>query len=660
MKSTVGESPNPLGLNLDFMFGRGYLWAKREKLSDWITLESLRMEIPDLSFPFDARGGLDRFRNTRCLARQIEIGISEVGLGDLLRRATEDLERFEDLQVTFLEDAIHLSVKVSAFGSDTYVSFRAAPIPPEPPRADEIHLSMYDYRAFGPLPFPARLVAYELMTGLLNTPLLRPPGRGSSFTVGVAGDILRFRPLKLLLLHIFPAVGWKLPDLSDIALDGARVRPGGFTIRASARDDDYHGDEESEHELGATREGARALAAYESKNLFVDADEALFNGQIRQALELFAGYRDAYGLHSDLAARWLDCLIADPSPANVAEAEAICRELQEENPDDLHALLVRPTLALVADDDEEVIEAYDELARILRERGERPDWVLCQTAAAQRLADDHPEEAAERLREVLKVSPRNRVALEALRELYTRLGERSGLEEVLKRLTGVYTDRDTLKETYLELAHHLLDREGELAEARLYLEKVLRLDPAQLEALDTLGESYALSDEPLRALKAFGSAARAAEADGQARRAAKLRFRVARLWFEELGDVGQALLSCRRALSMWESDQVDAPTREYVDVLEFAAKLCEERERLEEATDYWMQVIPLLEESLERASAQSATAPAPGAGEVAEDLEAELRSRLVAAHEALGKLYAQRNRADQAVPHFRRIIEVDP
>lgn len=142
MQTESSERPNPLGLNLDFMFGRGYLWADRERLSDWITLESLRMEIPDLSFPFDARGGLDRFRSTRCLVREIEFAISEVGLGDLLSHAARDLDRFSDLQIRFLEDAIHVSVRLEAFGSSTFVSFRAALIPPEPARLDEIHLSL--------------------------------------------------------------------------------------------------------------------------------------------------------------------------------------------------------------------------------------------------------------------------------------------------------------------------------------------------------------------------------------------------------------------------------------------------------------------------------------------------------------------------------------
>ncbi|MFP4599084.1 MAG: hypothetical protein ACLFVJ_12575 [Persicimonas sp.] len=670
MKPSSAESTNPLGLNLDFMFGRGYLWANRERLSDWITLESLRMEIPDLSFPFDARGGLDRFRNTRCLVREIEFAISEVGLGDLLRQAGEHLDRFEDLQVRFLDDAVHLSVRVRAFGSDTYVSFRAALIPPEPARADEIHLSLYDYRAFGPLPFPARLVAFELMTGLLNTPLLRPPGRGQSFTVGVAGDILSLRPLKLLLLHIFPRVGWKLPNLSGVLLEGARIRPGVLTIRATSRDEDYHQKASKNYQLSGTREGASALAAYEAKDLFANADQALFDGQIRQAMELLAGYRDIYGLHSELASRALDCLVADPSPSHLAEAEAICRELQAEEPGDLRALLVRPTLALVSGHNsfsasadvsantEEVVEAYDALADALSERGDTADWILCQLAASQHLAGNAPKEAAARLREVLKVSPRNRIALEALQDLYTRLGEQPGLEEVLKRLTGVYTDRDTLKDTYLRLARHLMDREGELAEARLYLEKVLRLAPTELEALDTLGESYVLSGEPLRALKAFGSAARAAEANDKPRQASRLLFRVAKLWREELGDTGQALLSCRRALSMWQPSDQAKLKLEHADLLEFAARLCEERERLEEATDYWMEAIPVLEELFERApsrsSAQSGTDSVEG--RAVETFEA----RLIEAHEELASLYERRDRPQAGASHLRRVIELDP
>jgi tetratricopeptide (TPR) repeat protein len=663
-------SQNPLGLNIDFLFGRGYLWAKRERLSDWITLESLRMEIPDLQFPFDARGGLHRFRNTRCLVREIELTISEVGLQDLLARAASYLEGFRDLRLRFGDDTIHVSFRVRAFGADTYVSFRAALIPPEPARADELHLSLYDYRAFGPLPYPARLLVYELMTSMLNTPVLKPPGRGSSFTVGLAGDIISFRPLKLLLLNIFPRVGWKLPNLAGVVLDGARLRPGQLTLRASSRDESWYTSvREPSFQLTSTQEGARALAAYEAKDMFSHVDQALFEGRMDQAMSLLATYRDIYGPHEELIARALDCLLSDPTPGNLAEAGAIVRELEREDTLHLQAALAEPVLAMLGDGrPDKIVAAFDRLAEALRRRQDLDDWILCALTAVSYVEEDRPQEAVARLRDVLKIAPRHQAALEQLVRLYERLGDWGGYEEMLKRLTGVYTEREQLKRTYITLAHHLMDRRGQVAEARLYLEKVLRLAPGEFEALNTLGESYVLSQEPLRALKAFGSAARAAEADGQVRDAAKLHVRIARLWRQELDNPAEALLSCRRALQLQQSAS-NIPVEEVLEALELAAALCEQRERPDEALAVWMEIIPRLEALAERAPAEEALTGAAGAlgglltleaGQQAAAVRREQRARLVNANMHVARLYVQRGRAEAASPYWRRALELEP
>lgn len=651
MEASSQESTNPLGLSLDFMFGRGYLWAQRQRLSDWIALESLRMEIPDLQFPFDARGGLDRFRHTRCLVREVEFAISEVGLGDLLAEAASHLDGFEELDIRFLEGAAHITLRMSSFGADSYLSFRAALIPPEPARADEVHLSFYDYRAFGPLPYPARLVVHELVTSLLNTPVLRAPGRGHSFTVKIAGDIISFRPLKLLFLHIFPKVGWKLPNLSGVVLESAQIRPGVMTIRAIDDDPQAGGPARSGgFDLATSKEGGRALAAYEAKELFSHADRALFDGELRQALSLLSNYRDVYGLHPALVARLLDCLVADGSPANLATAESMRRELVAEDPEDLQAALVAPLIALARRRDEEANQGFEALSKKLEARRETRDWILCELALAQCLADDDPQRAAARLRQVLKRDPRHRAALETLRTLYDRISEPARLEETLKRLTGVYTDRETLKQTYLELARHLMDRQGELAEARMYLEKVLRLDAESLEALDALGQSYVLGEQPLRALKAFGSAARIAEARDQRSRASQLLFRVAQLWLEEMEDPRQALLGLRRSLTL--SQEAEEPDTERATKLQCTARVCELLSRDEEAMQYWGDAVALLERSVEREFASLDS-------EVAAESNSA-RDELMEAHRRLAELYDRRDRPAVAASHMRRILEVVP
>ena len=673
MEATSLMSANPLGLNLDFLFGRGFLWAKAEHLRDWISLDLLRMEIPDLSFPFDGRGGLGRFRNTRCLVREIEVSVSESGLRDLIAQAAASLEGFESLEVRLLQGAAHVSLKMSAMGATTYLSFKVALIPPEPPRADEIHLSLYDYRAFGPMPYAPRLLAADLLTSLLDTPTLRPPGRGESFSVGVAGDILSLRPLKLLLLHLFPQAGWKLPNLAGVVLDGSRIRPGQISLRATTRSESwYQPDPEGRElfELSATLEGSRALAAYEAKDLFGAADQTLFQGDLTRTIEQLMTLQDVYGPHPELVARTLECLLADPTPAHLTEAEVLCQRVLAQEPETIEALIARPTIATLSKrPDAEILAHYDALSAELRRRQEIDDWVLCELAAAKFLAKASGQDALVRLRGVLTLAPRNMEVLSQLRVLTKRAGDWQGHEQVLKRLTGVCTERQQLKQVYLDLAHLLMDRRGEVGEARIYLEKVLRLEPGEVEALDTLGSGYLLSDQPLRALKAFSSAARAAEGRGEFDRAAALHFRATMLWSRDLHNASEALLSCRRALELHGQDPGPVSGLDTLEYTLWLAQLSRERERWDDALRAQSEAIALIETILGAPTPPDLTLalssrlrelePIEGF-DMAAHLHKGLRQMLIQAERDLAELYLTRNRPDAAEPHWSRVLELDP
>lgn len=652
---------HPLPLHLDLVFGKGFLSAEDVPLADWLTLESLRMEIPDLSFPFEGGGGVERFQQTRCKVRDIALSVDESGLASRLRRATSSLDEFEEMRIRFQEDALHVSLRLDAFGTETAFSFRVALVPPEPPRADEIHLSLYDYRWFGPLPYPARLLAFEWLTGVLDHPAFATSGRGRPYQVGIAGDMASFRPFKMLLLEVFPKRGWKLPDLSEVVLDDVRMAPGELTIRASGEDDQWTSGDDPVEDLRESREGRRALAAYESKDLFAPADEALFDGEIDEALELLSSYREQYGLHPHLASRMLDCLLADPSGAQLAEARAICEELVADNPDDLRAHLARPLLAMISEGEDAALEPYEELSDLLRERDDTPDWILSELVVADLLDRDDPDRAADRLREVLRTAPHSRPVLERLRTLYRRLEDWNQLEDVLKRLTSIYDDRERLRETYLELARHLMHRTQAVGEARHYLQKALAIDSDDLEALEALGESYTLGDKPMRAVKALASAARTAEARGESTRARELQFRVARLWRDELDDPGQALLSARRAIATTETERgpassLDRPRAiEYARQLEFAADLCEELDRGEEALGHWAEVVNLLERLV-----GADDVPEKPVGEVESPDPSSPVGRLAEAHRRQADLYLERDRSAAAEQQWERVLELDP
>lgn len=679
------QSDAPLGLSLDFMFGRGYLRCDRRRIADWIGVESLRMEIPDLEFPFETDGGLGRFRHTRCLVREVEMSVSEVKFAELIEEATGELEDFDGIDVRFLEDAICIGFRFRRFDTNPWISFRMSAITPEPSRADEIHLSVYDYRAYGAVPCPTRVIVHELITKILDSPAFQSAGVGPAFTVGVAGDILRLRPLKLLFLNLFAPAGWKLPNLSGIALRQIRIRPGKATLRAVDETDEATDDTDDEpRDLTATKEGAKALAAYEAKELFAPADQALFERRFDEALSLLENYRDVYGLHPALVKRLLESLVADGATEQLAEAESICRRVRDENPDDLSPRLIEPLVALARRRHQAAVEAFASLSEELREREEFFDWTLCELAIADLLADDEPERAAEHLREILERSPRFRPALEALHELYDRVDDRAGFEETLKRLAGVYTERDKLEKTYLELAQHLIAQREDLGEARMYLEKVLRLDDDNLQALCALGDSYALGEQWLRSLKAYGSAARTALADERPGVAAGLHGRIADIWLRRLDEPHQALLEYRRALSVANNvDDLGARGLDEDDEslwiigedshyghsageplgglpaaraswLEGAARACELLSRDDEAIRYWNDALSAWEKLIDEADRAPEDDPdSPSA------LSA-LENRLAETHRRLGRLYDGRDRTETADRHFRRLLELKP
>jgi len=626
---------HPPGLNLDFLFGRGYLSTSNHRVGDFATVDSLRMEIPDLTFPFDARGGVGRFRNTRCQLRQLRLVISESGLDAMLGRAVEEVQGYEELRVRFVEGAAHLSTRVRTLGSDTFLTFKASAIPPEPSRGDALHIFLHDVRPYGPVPYPARLLVSELVSRLMQSPALQPSGAGKPFDVFLEGDLVELRPIKLVLMEMFAQHGWKLPSVAGLRFESVTVQPGSLSIAVRVDGQAWERPEPGRDalaETAATRAGAQALAAYEARDLLAEADAALFEGQLTRAIDVLRGLRERYGLHPAIVEGMLDTLLAAPGPGHVAEAQSIVDELLRSDPENLRGHLAQPTLALMRGDQAGAVRAYQQLAELLKDRGESTDLVAASLACAMVQRRQDPEGAVKLLREVTRLAPRNRIALEMLRELYAATDDVEGQVDVLRQLAGMYAERDALLDVYQQLATLLMERRNDLTEARLFLEKTLRLDPGRLQALFSLGESYVLDGQPLRAIRAFGSAARAAQERGDRALATELHVKNAELW-RELGDFNSALLECRRALGL---------SPDHRKALELAVLLARDHGTVEEVLGLLAHLVPLAEADVE----QAAGGP--------ERSEAAREARRI--HGFAAEVASARHREDTAAAHHRKAL----
>src|SRR5690242_18267041 len=75
-----------IDIALSFSDGRGILSLEGRPVGDVARLEALELEIPNLSFPFDASGGAWRFQRRRCLLRRATLSADLARLEEALRR----------------------------------------------------------------------------------------------------------------------------------------------------------------------------------------------------------------------------------------------------------------------------------------------------------------------------------------------------------------------------------------------------------------------------------------------------------------------------------------------------------------------------------------------------------------------------------------------
>jgi hypothetical protein len=73
-------APSSLDFALRFVDGRGLLDLRTPQRLEWVALEKLELEIPNLRFPFDVSGGPARFQTRRCNLSTATLVLEETAL----------------------------------------------------------------------------------------------------------------------------------------------------------------------------------------------------------------------------------------------------------------------------------------------------------------------------------------------------------------------------------------------------------------------------------------------------------------------------------------------------------------------------------------------------------------------------------------------------
>ncbi|HET9596897.1 MAG TPA: tetratricopeptide repeat protein, partial [Anaeromyxobacteraceae bacterium] len=416
--------------------------------------------------------------------------------------------------------------------------------------------------------------------------------------------------------------------------------------------------------------GAKAsLAANLAAQRDLAADAA---ARLRLTARL-ARVKEELGDEEEAVALWREALGLDPrhEPA-LGALEALHERLERWA--DL-AELLRARLALTADR-REAARLHDKLGTLL----------------ATRLGD--PSQAVRSWQAVLEADPRNRKALEALRDLHAAAGDLDGLAAVHRRLIPLQPDAAGVKAVRLELADVLL-RAGKKGEAAEQGRRALELEPHGEADLARLAAVFEGAAAPLDRVKAVEARAALLAAAGRSPEAVEAWLDAASAWEKGLSKPDAAAAALDRVLEheparrdAWERlRQIHARAgnwRAYVRVCDlFAPHLADRAERLAllvelgEIHEKRLGQKEMAFVTLCRAFAEDPTHAGVAASvarlaeeteawdelaavyeQVAEEAKGLARARLLL---ALGRVQDRRlDDADAAETSFRRALEVDP
>ncbi|HEX8908762.1 MAG TPA: tetratricopeptide repeat protein [Anaeromyxobacteraceae bacterium] len=309
-------------------------------------------------------------------------------------------------------------------------------------------------------------------------------------------------------------------------------------------------EEELRDPARATRAYEALLAAEPRQLAALRALEHLYeaDGKLEALAENLAAQRE---LVQDGAARLtLTARLAATSQqlARDEEAAALWREALGQDPRHEPALAALEGLY-------ERLGQWTELAELLRARlaltADRREAARLQEKLAALLAGRLGDSAGavRAYLAVLDADPRHRVALEALRDLYTAQGDHEGLASVYRRLVPLQEAAAGVKATRLALADVLL-RAGKKGEAAEQGRRALELEPHGEEELARLATIFEAAAAPQDRVKAIEARAALLAASERTEEAVEAWQAAAEAWERPLGRPEAAAAALEKVLEL--------------------------------------------------------------------------------------------------------------
>ena len=497
-------------------------------LGEGVSVRRFSMEIPAVRFPFDVTGGADRFRDQRCVLRELELVVEASTLERWIPVAL-DLGPLgiEQISAAIRPNCIELAGEHGVAGPFTVkVGIEAEGI--------GLSLLFYELRLYRPAPLCSALLLHRLAGSARGEedPLAPLPGAISSGGMGSAR--LRCDPLPALLRHLLVSRGYKLPDARLLKLAGVELSSGHAALRFLAAG-------------AASPGGLDHLTAMEGARTYAEIERLIAEGELARARSELLAISATGSPHPFAAERLLQLLAADPAAHDLALD--ICGMWRGREPPLAAATWIEACLRQAQGDARRAGALFCDLAeRALagRELFSAAEAAAAAAALALSLQDDGLAQRALALQQAAR--PEDLEVLTGVAEVAERRGDLPAALSALRRVAAFGGDGERAALAHARLGRLLLRESRDLPRARLHLDRALQLRPDDCESLMALAEACERGGEELRALRLLDRAGRLAERDSDWALVARLALRAARLWEDRIQHPENALLRYRDAL----------------------------------------------------------------------------------------------------------------